>query len=299
MKANPLAAAVALAVGSMGVTTIASAVTFNFANNTRNYLTAETGTLFGFNAGNEFHVVTSGGAKLNDGNKDVISGNETWTFTSNILTAVSGTGNNSGGGGEAAGMTTNFTPTFGTAIASHVTGFPVATTANTVASIQDGASFLQTTNIFTMGAPVQGGTLANIFGAGTLTDISTANFTQAGTFTINMPVLLTQWATGSYIIGGDPDPGVNGDQCSANGPCGGPGVTWNGTTDGSGNFTLFGSYRMTADEVTVSGFADNYTEWALTGTYSNPAAVPVPAAAWLLGSGLLGMVGVARRRRKL
>ncbi len=26
------------------------------------------------------------------------------------------------------------------------------------------------------------------------------------------------------------------------------------------------------------------------------AAVPVPAAAWLLGSGLLGLIGVARRR---
>lgn len=30
-----------------------------------------------------------------------------------------------------------------------------------------------------------------------------------------------------------------------------------------------------------------------------PAAVPVPAAAWLLGSGMLGMVGVARRRARI
>lgn len=30
-----------------------------------------------------------------------------------------------------------------------------------------------------------------------------------------------------------------------------------------------------------------------------PSAVPVPAAAWLLGSGLLGLVGVSRRKSKL
>ena len=29
----------------------------------------------------------------------------------------------------------------------------------------------------------------------------------------------------------------------------------------------------------------------------NPKSVPVPAAAWLMGSGLLGLVGVARRRK--
>lgn len=29
-----------------------------------------------------------------------------------------------------------------------------------------------------------------------------------------------------------------------------------------------------------------------------PGAVPIPAAAWLLGSGLLGMVGIARGRRR-
>ena len=31
---------------------------------------------------------------------------------------------------------------------------------------------------------------------------------------------------------------------------------------------------------------------------SGPAPVPVPAAVWLMGSGLIGLVGVARRRRR-
>jgi cyclophilin family peptidyl-prolyl cis-trans isomerase len=45
-----------------------------------------------------------------------------------------------------------------------------------------------------------------------------------------------------------------------------------------------------------------YTGGAITGAnlamVTNVAAVPVPAAAWLLGSGLIGLVGVARMRRK-
>jgi len=39
--------------------------------------------------------------------------------------------------------------------------------------------------------------------------------------------------------------------------------------------------------------------WSFDGatlTYGAPSAVPVPAAAWLFGSGLLGLVGVARRK---
>lgn len=48
------------------------------------------------------------------------------------------------------------------------------------------------------------------------------------------------------------------------------------------------------------GFNANFNGIA-TVTAINPvvAAVPVPAAAWLLGSGLLGLVGVARRKANL
>ena len=46
---------------------------------------------------------------------------------------------------------------------------------------------------------------------------------------------------------------------------------------------------------------NEFGEWSVnaaagTLSYTNPTAVPVPAAAWLLASGLIGMVGVARRK---
>ncbi len=37
---------------------------------------------------------------------------------------------------------------------------------------------------------------------------------------------------------------------------------------------------------------------SISATNTTVSAVPVPAAAWLFGSGLLGLVGVARRRRQ-
>jgi hypothetical protein len=59
-----------------------------------------------------------------------------------------------------------------------------------------------------------------------------------------------------------------------------------GTYDGS-NFSLTGFY--------FSGIADDYSYT----TQLNASAVPVPASAWLLGSALMGMGGLARRRNSI
>lgn len=51
----------------------------------------------------------------------------------------------------------------------------------------------------------------------------------------------------------------------------------------------------------VAGFTSEGRYCAPTSGWfagGNPAPVPVPAAMWLMGSGLLGLVGVARRRNK-
>lgn len=54
------------------------------------------------------------------------------------------------------------------------------------------------------------------------------------------------------------------------------------------------TYSATVLEGSPSNFGGSQYLLSLTGTVS---AVPVPAAIWLFGSGLLGLVGVARRRK--
>lgn len=70
---------------------------------------------------------------------------------------------------------------------------------------------------------------------------------------------------------------------------------------GSGNFGVVVRYVGTIDDPggSFDGFAAN---WRLEGTMSigggqPPEPIPVPAAVWLFGSGLVGLVGVARRKR--
>ena len=46
----------------------------------------------------------------------------------------------------------------------------------------------------------------------------------------------------------------------------------------------------------VDGFPDWSKSWS-DKNVNGTAVIPVPAAAWLLGSGLLGLVGVAKRKK--
>jgi hypothetical protein len=60
------------------------------------------------------------------------------------------------------------------------------------------------------------------------------------------------------------------------------GLTGNGIAGGQSQFYLLGSATFNGGTLTISG----------------NAPVPLPAAVWLFGSGLMGLVGVSRRRKQ-
>jgi hypothetical protein len=103
---------------------------------------------------------------------------------------------------------------------------------------------------------------------------ATISLTAGDSFSVLFPVLEGQWG-GTYF----PLANVNF-QC---------------TGALSGTFTCFAEHLLTnAEDPGYSGVGpyDVY-QWELHGTLTQP--VPIPAAIWLFGSGLLGLVGVARR----
>jgi hypothetical protein len=62
-------------------------------------------------------------------------------------------------------------------------------------------------------------------------------------------------------------------------------------------------FSVSALAGTVTGGAKNISagwidEIRIATTYSEAVATPIPAAAWLLGSGLIGLVAIRRRNKK-
>ena len=101
--------------------------------------------------------------------------------------------------------------------------------------------------------------------------------------------VLDVWTTGSDSNWTPGTPATTSASGSGSALTGGAG-TWTGTVVNFGNvgaaWTAFDGTPYTEKFITVNGTA-----------YSPPPPqVPVPAAVWLFGSGLVGLVGVARRK---
>lgn len=143
--------------------------------------------------------------------------------------------------------------------------------ANGGPAIDQGADFFG--NGFGFLANTLGSTAGDSYGAGQYAA------TSATTFTVSFGTLEAQWGGTSFPMAD---------------------VVFSGTTDGT-NFSMWAEHTILASEDPgAAGFADWTAQWYYVGTIDGfvaPAAVPVPAAVWLFGSGLIGLAGVARRRK--
>ena len=140
-------------------------------------------------------------------------------------------------------------------------------------------------------APPQSGGIIQLFGGTSTVD----------TITFSTPVVnpvMAIWSLGA--VGAQASFVFNGNEpftIQSGGPSneyGGSSITASGNTvysnEGSGTIQFQGTYSQLT-------WTNPQNEVWYGFTVGAPAAVPIPAAAWLFGSGLLGLIGVARRKK--
>ena len=79
---------------------------------------------------------------------------------------------------------------------------------------------------------------------------------------------------------------------------GGPTLTFAGGQLTDFDFMKTSSPAFNSSFLSFDDFDSMYGEWTNLTLTVVPTVVPVPAAVWLFGSGLLGLVGIARSKRK-
>lgn len=180
------------------------------------------------------------------------------------------------------------------------------------------------TGLFNMYNPGGGVVDANDGGAGTSAYVTGMIDTVAGTFSLSStdPFFALNWSTsggtlfgpGTYTVStADPLPGVSGGNYTFTvgaGQLGGQiDFAWGGTTGidvvmvwnvvSSGGNTTYTSTDWDSNGTPGAGMIDGpFPGFSANFNMTHPTVIPVPAAVWLLGSGLLGLVGIARRKKK-
>lgn len=290
MKKMTFRLAVAALLGVQATPSVAVTLTLSFSDNSSPGAAALPLTKAAttpFTTSKEFRVVDADGTVPPSGSntKDVFNGSESWTFGgANIvgaeLTGVGGTPGNVGG--------INPAP-----ITSSAFGFPICSGANTAGcpTIQQTTNFLAPSSEFNFLAPVAGSEPSNAFGPATILEWNPA---LSDGFKIHFPVLQFQWGDGNYVLGADYDSGTPGTLFNK---ALSPGITFVGGLDNgvANTFRLYAEHTITNDEPAIASYNLQTVQWEVVGTYGT-SAVPIPAAAWLFTSGLLGLIGIARKK---
>jgi hypothetical protein len=294
MKPKALKTTLAASLGLLFCNTVATShasLVLTFTDSTA--VAAKPGACSGiaWTAGAEYRMCDASGVSLGGGvplQRDAILGGETYSFNdASLMTGVTGTPGNLGSA-----------------------DFPgsAAPAANTTSAWQQSAIvFGQPFNFL---APVSGSLAGAAYGNATYI----GGVPTAGTNTpfILAPVLEMQWAGGFWFPLGQSFTQVNGIDT-------GPGVQFIADISNVvtvGNSTAF-DFHLFANECVdysgspagctlgggtedpgITGAFDAWTaEWHMQGSGVYTAPVPVPAAVWLFGSGLLGLLGAAHRRK--
>ena len=108
----------------------------------------------------------------------------------------------------------------------------------------------------------------------------------------------TAWWSGSSFNQGSTSTMVDNTVCAAGGDfvtrCS-TAVVVDSYNAATGEFTA--SWNSVVQAGSFKGSLGNWQISGIMGTNGNPSAIPVPAAVWLFGSGLIGLAGIARRRK--
>lgn len=189
-------------------------------------------------------------------------------------TPIRGTGDQSWTFADPTGLMTGTGSAFPGNPGSTVAG-SAAPTANTNPSLDMGSNFKGPNFVFL--APTTTSLAGAAYGAASIA------FTSGDNFSILFPTLEFQWG-GAYFPLGLNTGGVSFDCVGAL----------------SGNVHCAAEHTLSAaagEDPGVAGFDAWTAQWNFFGTMT-PHAVPVPAAVWLFGSGLVGLVGMAHRLKR-